>query len=112
MRATSSRHPGQGPLTKATALVLNKDIERFIPALIKALINPVEEVPKTLDLSSATTFVSEVDSATLSLMVPLLSRGLNEKLTATKRRVAVITDNIAKLVRSPFVHSFPSSSPA
>ena len=87
-------------LTKATALVSNKDIERFIPALIKALINPVEEVPKTLNLLSATTFVSEVDSATLSLMVPLLSRGLNEKLTATKRRVAVITDNMAKLVDS------------
>ena len=83
-------------LTKATALVSNKDIERFIPALI----NPVDEVPKTLDLLSATTFVSEVDSATLSLMVPLLSRGLNEKLTATKRRVAVITDNMAKLVDS------------
>jgi len=87
-------------LTKATALISNKDIERFIPALIKALINPVEEVPKTLDLLSATTFVSEVDSATLSLMVPLLSRGLNEKLTAIKRRVAVITDNMAKLVDS------------
>lgn len=76
-------------LQKATALISNKDIERFIPALIKALINPVEEVPKTINLLSATTFVSEVDSPTLSLMVPLLSRGLNEKLTATKRKVAV-----------------------
>lgn len=88
-------------LTKATALVSNKDIERFIPALIKALINPVEEVPNTIALLSATTFVSEVDSATLSLMVPLLSRGLTEKLTATKRKVAVIVDNMAKLVDSP-----------
>jgi len=76
-------------LTKATALVSNKDIEQFIPALIQSLINPVEEVPKTIQLLSATTFVSEVDSATLSLMVPLLSRGLSEKLTATKRKVAV-----------------------
>ncbi|KAJ7778705.1 P-loop containing nucleoside triphosphate hydrolase protein [Mycena maculata] len=88
-------------LTKATALVSNKDIERFIPALIKALINPVEEVPATIALLSATTFVSEVDSPTLSLMVPLLSRGLSEKLTATKRKVAVIVDNMAKLVDSP-----------
>lgn len=87
-------------LTKATALVSNKDIERFIPALIKALINPVEEVPNTIALLSATTFVSEVDSPTLSLMVPLLSRGLNEKLTATKRKVAVIIDNMSKLVDS------------
>ena len=76
-------------LTKATALISNKDIERFIPALIKSLINPVEEVANTIQLLSATTFVSEVDSATLSLMVPLLSRGISEKLTATKRKVAV-----------------------
>ena len=87
-------------LEKVTALVSNKDIERFIPALIKALINPVEEVPNTITLLSATTFVSEVDSPTLSLMVPLLSRGLTEKLTATKRKVAVIIDNMAKLVDS------------
>ncbi|KAF8626202.1 hypothetical protein AX15_004892 [Amanita polypyramis BW_CC] len=87
-------------LTKATALISNKDIERFIPALIKALINPVEEVPNTIALLSATTFVSEVDSPTLSLMVPLLSRGLSEKLTATKRKVAVIVDNMSKLVDS------------
>ncbi|KDQ59676.1 hypothetical protein JAAARDRAFT_33249 [Jaapia argillacea MUCL 33604] len=87
-------------LTKTTALVSNKDIERFIPALIKALINPVEEVPNTINLLSATTFVSEVDSPTLSLMVPLLARGITEKLTATKRKVAVIVDNMAKLVDS------------
>jgi elongation factor 3 len=88
-------------LEKATALVSNKDIEKFIPALIKALINPVEEVPNTISLLAATTFVSEVDSATLSLMVPLLARGLTEKLTAIKRKVAVIVDNMAKLVDSP-----------
>ena len=76
-------------LEKATALISNKDIERFIPALIDSLINPVEKVVPTIGLLSATTFVSEVDSPTLSLMVPLLSRGLNEKLTATKRKVAV-----------------------
>jgi elongation factor 3 len=71
-------------LTKTTALISNKDIER----LIKALINPVEEVPNTIALLSPTTFVSEVDSPTLSLTIPL-ARGLTEKLTATKRKVAV-----------------------
>ncbi|EJD46144.1 hypothetical protein AURDEDRAFT_113808 [Auricularia subglabra TFB-10046 SS5] len=90
-------------LTKVTALISNKDIERFIPALINALINPEKEVPNTIQLLSATTFVSEVDSPTLSLMVPLLSRGLNEKLTATKRKVAVIVDNMAKLVDSAVI---------
>ncbi|KAG0143678.1 hypothetical protein CROQUDRAFT_96004 [Cronartium quercuum f. sp. fusiforme G11] len=87
-------------LTKACALVSNKDIEKFIPALISALINPVEEVPKCIQLLAATTFVSEVDAPTLSLMVPLLTRGCNERPTPTKRKVAVITDNMAKLVDS------------
>ena len=77
---------------------LPRDIVNFIPALINALINPVEEVPKTIQLLSATTFVSEVDAPTLSLMVPLLSRGLQERPTATKRKCAVIIDNMSKLV--------------
>ncbi|KAG8709628.1 translational elongation factor EF-1 alpha [Ceratobasidium sp. 394] len=89
-------------LTKATTFVSNKDIKKFIPALINALINPVEEVPKTTQLLSATAFVSEVDAPTLSLMVPLLSRGLTERLTATKRKVAVIIDNMSKLVNNEF----------
>lgn len=55
-----------------------------------ALINPVEEVPKTIQLLAATTFVQEVDSPTLALMAPLLSRGLTEKLTSTLRKVATI----------------------
>lgn len=87
-------------LTKVTALISNKDIERFIPALIDSLINPVEKVPSTIDQLSATTFVSEVDSPTLSLMVPLLSRGLSEKTAKIKRKVAVIVDNMSKLVDS------------
>ncbi|PWZ01125.1 hypothetical protein BCV70DRAFT_199494 [Testicularia cyperi] len=95
---TDVQKASRAALTKLCALVSNKDIERFIPALINSLIHPVEEVPKTIQLLSATTFVQEVDSATLALMVPLLSRGLNERPTATKRKVAVITDNMTKLV--------------
>lgn len=89
-------------LTKSTALISNKDVERFIPALISALINPVEEVPSTIALLGSTTFVSEVDAPTLSLMAPLLQRGLNERPTATKRKVAVIIDNMSKLVDSEY----------
>ena len=95
---TDVQKASRASLTKLCALISNKDIERFIPALINSLIHPVEEVPKTIQLLSATTFVQEVDSATLALMVPLLSRGLNERPTATKRKVAVIIDNMTKLV--------------
>ena len=89
-------------LEKATALVENKDIEKFIPALVKSLLNPIEEVPKTIVLLSATTFVSEVTAPTISLIAPLLIRGLDERPTATKRKVSVIADNMSKLVDSEY----------
>ncbi|KAI8446386.1 hypothetical protein BY996DRAFT_4531028, partial [Phakopsora pachyrhizi] len=55
----------QASLTKACALVSNKDIKKIIPALISALINTVEEVPKFIRLLGAATFV-------LRLVPPLL----------------------------------------
>ncbi|ORY91239.1 P-loop containing nucleoside triphosphate hydrolase protein [Syncephalastrum racemosum] len=83
-------------------LIENKDIERFIPAVI-ACINKPENVPETIHLLGATTFVQEVDAATLSIMVPLLSRGLNERATPIKRKSALIIDNMSKLVDDPEV---------
>ncbi|TIA80779.1 hypothetical protein E3P84_00201 [Wallemia ichthyophaga] len=85
-------------LKKLCSLVNNKDIEKFIPALQECLINPVEKVPTTIQVLAATTFVSEVDSPTLALMEPLLSRGLAERQTALRRKTAVIIDNMSTLV--------------
>jgi elongation factor 3 len=83
-------------------LIENKDIERFIPAVIGCINHP-ENVPETIHLLGATTFVQEVDSATLSIMVPLLGRGLNERATPIKRKAALIIDNMSKLVDDPDV---------
>ncbi|KAL6891626.1 ARM repeat-containing protein [Trichoderma longibrachiatum] len=81
-------------------LIVNKDIERFIPELIKCVAQP-DRVPQTVHLLGATTFVTEVQEPTLALMVPLLSRGLKENDTAIKRKSAVIVDNMCKLVDDP-----------
>lgn len=89
-------------ITKATETVENKDIEEFIPKLIECIAKPTE-VPETVHILGATTFVSEVTRATLSIMVPLLSRGLAERETAIKRKAAVIVDNMCKLVDDPQV---------
>ena len=89
-------------ITKATETVDNKDIERFIPKLIECIANP-NEVPETVHLLGATTFVAEVTPATLSIMVPLLGRGLAERETSIKRKSAVIIDNMCKLVEDPQV---------
>lgn len=84
------------------ALISNKDIEKFIPAVIKCIAKP-EEVAETVHLLGATTFVTEVQEPTLALMVPLLDRGLALSDTAIKRKSAVIVDNMCKLVDDPNV---------
>ncbi|CAO3636041.1 unnamed protein product [Mucor hiemalis] len=89
-------------MTTTTALLDNKDIERFIPAVIEC-INKPESVPETIHQLGATTFVQEVDAGTLALMVPLLGRGLRERQTPIKRKSALIIDNMCKLVDDPEV---------
>jgi len=81
-------------------LIMNKDIDRFIPELIECIAKP-ENVPETVHLLGATTFVQDVLAPTLAIMVPLLERGLAERETAIKRKAAVIVDNMCKLVEDP-----------
>ena len=83
------------------SLISNKDIEEFIPALIDCIAHP-EKVPDTIHLLGATTFVSAVESPTLAIMVPLLSRAMTERRnTAILRKTALIIDNMCKLVDKP-----------
>lgn len=89
-----------GTMEKVCGLIVNKDIERFIPELIKCIAKP-ENVPETVHLLGATTFVTDVHEPTLAIMVPLLDRGLAERETAIKRKSAVIVDNMCKLVEDP-----------
>ena len=89
-----------GTMEKVCNLIVNKDIERFIPELIKCIAKP-ENVPETVHLLGATTFVTDVHEPTLAIMVPLLDRGLADRETAIKRKSAVIVDNMCKLVEDP-----------
>ena len=87
-------------MEKVCELISNKDIERFIPELIKCIAKP-QNVPETVHLLGATTFVTDVHEPTLAIMVPLLERGLAERETPIKRKSAVIVDNMCKLVEDP-----------
>jgi elongation factor 3 len=89
-----------GTMEKVCNLIVNKDIEKFIPELIKCIAEP-SNVPETVHLLGATTFVTDVHEPTLAIMVPLLERGLKERETAIKRKSAVIVDNMCKLVEDP-----------
>jgi elongation factor 3 len=87
-------------LVKCCGAVGNKDIEPFIPNLVRCIAKP-EEVQDCVHKLAATTFVQAVDAKTLALLVPLLLRGLAERSTPIRRKSCVIIDNMAKLVDSP-----------
>jgi len=77
----------------------NPDIVPFIPILVETIMDPTQ-VTETVFKLASTTFVQTVTASALSIMVPLLSRAFGEK-AAVKRKAAVVTENLAKLVRDP-----------
>eukprot|EP00475_Leptophrys_vorax_P006214 TRINITY_DN13820_c0_g1_i1.p2 TRINITY_DN13820_c0_g1~~TRINITY_DN13820_c0_g1_i1.p2 ORF type:complete len:1107 (-),score=191.67 TRINITY_DN13820_c0_g1_i1:331-3234(-) len=87
-------------MTESCAAIGNRDIEQFIPALVSSIARPVE-VPECVHKLSATTFVQTVTAPMLSIMVPLLNRGLRERTPAIKRKSAIITENMSKLIDDP-----------
>jgi len=90
-------------LEAVMGVVGNKDIEPFIPSVVESIADP-STVPACVHKLAATTFVQEVKSPALSMMVPLLSRGLrntSSTATAIKRKSCVIVDNMCKLVEDP-----------
>ncbi|KAI9353994.1 P-loop containing nucleoside triphosphate hydrolase protein [Pilaira anomala] len=78
----------------------NPDIHRHLKDLVLCMGNPTR-VPETIEKLAQTTFVAEVNGPTLAIMVPLLTRALNERSTTVLRQTVVITDNLCKLVRDP-----------
>ncbi|KAK9830243.1 hypothetical protein WJX72_010523 [[Myrmecia] bisecta] len=87
-------------MTQSCSSLGNRDIEPFVPSLIACIARPAE-TPDCVHKLSATTFVQAVEAPTLSILIPLLVRGLRERQTAVKRKAAVIIDNMAKLVDNP-----------
>ena len=87
-------------LIKCCAAVGNKDIEPFIPNLIRSIAEP-DQVQDCVHKLGATTFVQAVSAATLAIMVPLLLRGLAERSTPIRRKSALVIYNMAELVDSP-----------
>jgi len=87
-------------MIKACMCVGNRDIEPFVPAIVGCVARP-EEVSECVHQLGSTTFVSQVQTPTLAIIVPLLRRGLREGATAIKRKAALIIDNMSKLVEPP-----------
>lgn len=60
-------------------------------------------MPECIKALSSTTFVAEVTSPALAVLVPLLLRGLSDRSMEVQRRTVVVVENLVKLVRNPTV---------
>ena len=80
--------------------VENPDLKPFLPSLIEAITKP-ENLSDCVYALAGTTFVKTVTASALSLTVPILDRGFKERNTVIQRKCAVITENLAKLVKDP-----------
>jgi elongation factor 3 len=78
----------------------NKDLEPFTPVVVKANESLKNVAPSVEELAGCI-FVQNVEGPALSVIVPVLWRGLNDKSEHTIRRCCVIVDNMCKLVDDP-----------
>jgi len=92
--------PTTSCITKLCNTIKNIDIDPFIPRLIEVFKNN-DHSTKVIHSLASVTFVQEVDSATLSIIVPVLLLGFRSNLDSTKRLSAVIVANMIKLVVNP-----------
>ena len=79
---------------------INPDVAPAIPAVVNAICKPNETV-KAIDELKATTFVATVDASTLSILCPILARGLKDKMALNKRSCCVVVENMSRLVETP-----------
>jgi elongation factor 3 len=99
------------PQIKETAVVAlksccqvidNPDVIPVIDSVISANLNPDAEGESCLDKLVATTYVNNVDKPTLSIIVPILLRGLRVRGNVNmQRKAAIVMDTMCKLVKDP-----------
>jgi len=99
------------PIIKETAMLClksccsvidNPDVVPLVDDVISANINPDTEGESCLDKLVGTTYVNNVDKPTLSIIVPILLRGLRVRGNVTmQRKAAIVMDTMCKLVKDP-----------
>merc|ERR1719232_227598 len=78
----------------------NKDLADFVPVIVKGVEAP-KNTSDCVEKLAGCIFVQNVEAPALSVITPVLWRGLNEKSETVMRRCLVIVDNMCKLVDDP-----------
>jgi len=78
----------------------NRDLSHFGATIVKAQ-ESLKNVNDCVEELAGCIFVQNVEAPALAVLIPVLTRGLNERSEATQRRVCIIVDNMCKLIDDP-----------
>ncbi|KAH9253589.1 hypothetical protein BASA81_008425 [Batrachochytrium salamandrivorans] len=79
--------------------VTNPETKKLMPFLLDAIKKPDEGTDRCLSELMDATFVNSLNSTSVSLIVPVVTRALREGSADLKRRGAIATGNVCNLVR-------------
>ncbi|KAJ1564490.1 translational activator of GCN4, partial [Cladochytrium tenue] len=78
-------------------VIRNPEIQGLVPVLIAALVDPNSKTLPALTALMETSFVHYIDAPSLALIVPIIQRGLRERVTDVKKRAAQIVGQMTSL---------------
>lgn len=88
-------------LADVASVITQPEIQRNMVTLIEALSKPETKTAACLEKLMETTFVNSMDAAALSVIVPVVTRGLRERSAELKKIAAMTAGNIFALVNDP-----------
>merc|ERR1719409_34851 len=87
-------------MTAICACTGNKDLDPFLDAVVDAA-QSLDKTHKSAQRLAGCIFVQNVETPALAIMMPVLTRGLNDKAEKVKRTCCLIVDNMCKVVDAP-----------
>lgn len=106
MEAFGDTHPkvkqsADDALKEISKVVKNPEISSITRVLLNALTDPADGTLGALEALIATEFLHAIDAPSLALIVPILHRGLRDRVATTKRYGALIAGNICTMINDP-----------
>ena len=104
-QALSDPHPtvqekGNLALKEIGSTITSPEISDISDILIKALSNPYEENKKGLEVLLKTQFVHYIDTASLSLIIPIIDYGLRNRDSNLRKNASQLIGSISNLIKS------------
>lgn len=101
--AFSDTHPkvkssAEQALGEICKVIKNPEISSISSTLLNALTDPANATLRALEALISTEFLHAIDAPSLSIIIPVVHRGLRDRAATTKRYAALISGNICTMV--------------